>query len=163
MLRVTTLYASSASATTADGRSVAVTAATNDHVDAINGAVQGVRLTLGQLRCGEAVWIAGGEIAHPCDIIATRRNDRNLQTSTGEPVRNRDLWDVVAVAETDPSRSFDAFLERSTAASIAACWVVSSPVRIFNHLKDSGRRRRWPAPAQMPRGACSSVAWLRVA
>ena len=35
---------------TLDGRTVAITAATNDHVDAINDAVQRMRLTIGQLR-----------------------------------------------------------------------------------------------------------------
>ena len=68
---------------TFDGRSVAVTAATNDHVDAINGAVQRVRHTNGQLRSDDAVGIAGDEIACPGDIIATRRNDRQLLTSAG--------------------------------------------------------------------------------
>ena len=82
---------------TLDGRTVAITAATNDHVDAINDAVQRMRLTIGQLRSEDGVvGIAGGEVAHPGDIVATRRNDRQLLTSQGEPVRNRDLWDVVA-------------------------------------------------------------------
>ncbi len=79
------------------GRTVAITAATNDHVDALNDATQGMRLTIGQLRSGDGVvWIAGGQVAYPGDIVATRRNDRQLLTSEGEPVRNRDLWDVVA-------------------------------------------------------------------
>ena len=33
----------------------------------------------------------------PGDVVATRRNDRQLRTSTGEPVRNRDRWTVTAV------------------------------------------------------------------
>ncbi len=77
-------------------RSVAITAATNDHVDAINAAVQGARRRVGQLVANGAAAIGGGEHAHPGDVVATRRNDRNLRTTTGEPVRNRDLWDVVA-------------------------------------------------------------------
>ena len=81
---------------TTAGRSVAITAATNDHVDAINAAVQGARRRVGQLDANGTAAIGGGEHAHPGDVVATRRNDRNLQTSTGEPVRNRDLWDVVA-------------------------------------------------------------------
>jgi hypothetical protein len=74
---------------------VAITAATNDHVDAINDAVQRLRLTIGQLHRDDGVWIAGGEAAYPGDVVATRRNNRDLRTSSGEPVRNRDLWDVV--------------------------------------------------------------------
>ena len=81
---------------TLDGKTVAITAATNDHVDALNDAVQRIRLTIGQLRPDVAVTIAGGELAYAGDIVATRRNDRELRTSSGEPVRNRDLWDVVA-------------------------------------------------------------------
>ena len=42
------------------------------------------------------VRIAGGEHAYRGEVIATRRNDRQLRTSTGEPVRNRDLWVVTA-------------------------------------------------------------------
>ncbi len=81
---------------TLDGRTVAVTAATNDHVDPVNDAIQRMRLTIGQLQLDGAVWIAGGEVAYPGDIVATRRNDRQLLTAAGQPIRNRDLWDVVA-------------------------------------------------------------------
>ncbi len=79
-----------------DGRTVAVVASTNDHVDALNDAVQRVRLTVGDLDPSTAVPIGGGEHAHPGDIVATRRNDRRLVTERDEPVRNRDLWTVVA-------------------------------------------------------------------
>ncbi len=81
---------------TLDGKTVAITAATNDHVDALNNAVQRIRITIGQLRPDAAVTIAGGELAYAGDIVATRRNDRELRTSSGEPVRNRDLWDVTS-------------------------------------------------------------------
>ena len=30
------------------------------------------------------------------DVVATRRNDRRLRTSVGEPVRNRERWTVSA-------------------------------------------------------------------
>ncbi len=78
-----------------DGKSVAIVASTNDHVDALNDAIQRVRLTVGDLDPHAAVPIAGGEHAHPGDIVATRRNHRSLCTERGEPVRNRDLWVVV--------------------------------------------------------------------
>ncbi len=79
---------------TATGKTVAITAATNDHVDALNDAVQRLRLIVGQLDPGQATPIAAGEHAYPGDLVATRHNDRELRTTTGEPVRNRDLWTV---------------------------------------------------------------------
>ena len=44
-----------------------------------------------------SVAIGGGERAHVGDVVATRRNDRSIHTTTGEPVRNRDLWTVTAI------------------------------------------------------------------
>ena len=41
--------------------------------------------------------IAGGEHVHVGDVVATRRNDRTLITSAGEPVRNRETWTVTAI------------------------------------------------------------------
>ncbi len=73
---------------------VALVASTNDHVDAINRHVQAVRLA----RCDiDPHWqtpIAGGEVAHGGDVVVTRRNDRHLHTSAGQPVRNRETWTV---------------------------------------------------------------------
>jgi hypothetical protein len=80
---------------TREGKRIAVAAATNDHVDAINDAVQHLRLTLGELPPNRRARIGGTEHAYPGDVVVTRRNDRELRTSTWEPVRNRDLWDVV--------------------------------------------------------------------
>ena len=40
--------------------------------------------------------IGGGECAYVGDVIVTRRNDRRLETTGGERVRNRDLWIVTA-------------------------------------------------------------------
>ncbi|MGH9286721.1 MAG: MobF family relaxase [Acidimicrobiales bacterium] len=81
---------------TAAGQRVAVVAETNDHVDALNGAIQRQRRVHGQLGA-RAVRVGGGETAAVGDIVATRRNDRTLRTDRGEPVRNRDLWSVVGV------------------------------------------------------------------
>ncbi len=78
------------------GRSVAVVAETNEHVDALNAVIQQRRRELGQLG-GAVVTIAGGETAAIGDVIVTRRNDRNLRTDRDEPVRNRDRWTVTAV------------------------------------------------------------------
>ena len=40
--------------------------------------------------------IGGGETACVGEIVVTRRNDRTLTTSTGDTVRNRDMWTVTA-------------------------------------------------------------------
>jgi conjugative relaxase-like TrwC/TraI family protein len=82
---------------TAAGRSVAVTASSNDYVDVLNAAIQSTRLALGDLDPTAAVNIAGGEHARRGDVVATRANNRSLVTSNGEPVRNRDRWTVDAV------------------------------------------------------------------
>ncbi len=79
-----------------DARTVAIVASTNDHVDALNDAVQRVRLTVGDLDSSTAVGIGDGEHAYVGDVVASRRNHRRLCTERGEPVRNRDLWTVVA-------------------------------------------------------------------
>ena len=85
-----------------EGRPVALVASTNDHVDTINRAVQQARLDAGHLDADVATRIAGGDHAHVGDVVATRRNDRHLTTTTGEPVRNRELWTVTAT-NTDGS------------------------------------------------------------
>jgi len=82
---------------TADGRTVAVVAETNEHVDALNRAIQEQRRALGHLGA-TAARVAGGETATVGDIVVTRRNDRTVRTDRGEPVRNRDRWNVVGVA-----------------------------------------------------------------
>ena len=79
------------------GRSSALVASTNDHVDAINRAVQAARLDAGHLDPDTTTPIAGGEHVHIGDVVATRRNDRRLTTSGGEPVRNRDTWTVTGI------------------------------------------------------------------
>jgi conjugative relaxase-like TrwC/TraI family protein len=78
------------------GRSVAVVASTNDHVNTINHAIQTTRHSAGHLDSMVATRLGGGEHAYVGDVIATRRNDRRLTTNTGEPVRNRDTWTITA-------------------------------------------------------------------
>jgi conjugative relaxase-like TrwC/TraI family protein len=79
-----------------NGDRVAVVASTNDHVDLLNATIQELRITNGDLDPDTAVLIGGGERAHVGDVVATRRNDRRLLTTQGEPVRNRELWIVTA-------------------------------------------------------------------
>jgi ATP-dependent exoDNAse (exonuclease V) alpha subunit len=66
------------------GRTMAITATSNDHVDAINHAVQAHRLDSGAFDPATGRAIAGGEVAHVGDIVVTRRNDRSLTTSTSD-------------------------------------------------------------------------------
>jgi conjugative relaxase-like TrwC/TraI family protein len=81
----------------AQGRTVAVTAETNAHVDLLNDAIQTQRRHAGHLDPRCAVSIAGDETAGPGDLIVTRRNDRALLDDLGEPVRNRERWHVDAI------------------------------------------------------------------
>jgi conjugative relaxase-like TrwC/TraI family protein len=76
------------------GRTVAVVAETNEHVDALNRAIQDERRRLGHLD-DRNVGVASGETVATGDVVVTRRNDRTLRTDRGEPVRNRDRWTVV--------------------------------------------------------------------
>ncbi|MGH9214735.1 MAG: ATP-dependent DNA helicase, partial [Acidimicrobiales bacterium] len=81
---------------TDQGRTVALVAETNEHVDALNIAVQEQRRLRGDIG-DRAIRVAGGETASVGDVVVTRRNDRTTRTDRGESVRNRDRWSVVAV------------------------------------------------------------------
>jgi conjugative relaxase-like TrwC/TraI family protein len=78
------------------GRSVAVSAETNEHVVLLNEAIQRARSDRGELG-PVAARIADGATAAAGDIVVTRRNDRTITTEHGEPVRNRERWTVTAV------------------------------------------------------------------
>jgi hypothetical protein len=82
---------------TAKERTVAVVASTNEHVDALNAAIQQLRIDLGQLDADTSAGIAGGERAMIGDHVVTRRNDRRIVTDHGEPIRNRELWTVTDI------------------------------------------------------------------
>lgn len=79
------------------GDTIALIATTNDHVDLINHTVQHARLHAGHLVAELSAPVASGEHVHVGDVIATRRNNRQLVTSQGKPVRNRDTWTVTAL------------------------------------------------------------------
>lgn len=68
-----------------DGKTVAITAETNAHVDALNRAIQDTRRDLGHLDERHAAPIAGAETAGPGDLVVTRRNDRTLRTQHESP------------------------------------------------------------------------------
>ena len=78
----------------ANGKTVAVTTTTNAHVDAINELIQDRRLQRGDLNPGRCAEIADGAVAYEGDVVATRRNNRQLHTTAGDTIRNRDVWTV---------------------------------------------------------------------
>ncbi len=78
------------------GETVAITAATNEHVDEINRTIRQLRARSGDTDTTTIAWIADGPVVVG-DIVATRRNHRQLQTTSGDIVRNRELWTVTAV------------------------------------------------------------------
>ena len=83
--------------------SMAITTTTNEHVQAINTTIQRARIDRGDLDTTRTVDIADGSV-HVGDVIVTRRNDRQLRTSTGDIVRNRDYWNVT---ELHPNGAID--------------------------------------------------------
>ena len=80
----------------AAGETVAITAATNDHVDEINRTIRQLRARSGDTDTTRFASIADGPVAIG-DIVATRRNQRHLHTTSGDIVRNRQLWTVTAI------------------------------------------------------------------
>ena len=80
----------------AAGETVAITAATNEHVDAINRTIRQLRARAGDTDTTTIGSIADGLVAVG-DVVATRRNHRQLHTTTGDIVRNRELWTVTAI------------------------------------------------------------------
>ncbi|MGE3449583.1 MAG: MobF family relaxase, partial [Microbacteriaceae bacterium] len=79
----------------AEGHSVAVLAANNDTVHRLNHLAQQHRIDIGEVDPhGPAARIEAGYRLLVGDEIATRRNDRQLRTDSGEMVRNRDHWRI---------------------------------------------------------------------
>jgi len=78
----------------AAGKTVAVTTTTNAHVEAINELIQHHRLDRGDLNPARFAQIAGGAVAYEGDVVATRRNNRQLHTTSGDTIRNRDTWTI---------------------------------------------------------------------
>jgi len=77
---------------------VAITAATNEHVDAINQTIRQRRARSGDTGTTVVGAIADGVVAVR-DVVATRRNQRQLHTTSGDIVRNRELWTVTAISD----------------------------------------------------------------
>jgi hypothetical protein len=79
------------------GQSLAITTTRNEHVDLINDRIQSERWERGELDRTRRADTSDGIGAWVGDLIATRRNDRTLITTSGQLVRNRDQWIVAAI------------------------------------------------------------------
>ena len=75
------------------GESLSIVTTRNEHVAAINTSIQRHRLDNGELDPTTATRV-DGDWAMVGDIVVTRRNNRQLRTSVGEPVRNRERWTI---------------------------------------------------------------------
>ena len=91
---ITRIYADSL----ATGHSLAVTTTTNEHVLLVNRAIQQHLIRTGAIDPTVGAAGAQGQDIHVGDQIATRANNRQLKTSHGDIVRNRELWTVTAIA-----------------------------------------------------------------
>ena len=85
----------------ARGDTTAITTTTNDHVEASNQHIHQRRIEQGDLDPTWSAPIADGSEALVGDIVATRRNERHLHTSSGDTVRNRELWKITDITNDD--------------------------------------------------------------
>lgn len=81
----------------ARGESAAMMAPTNETVIALNRRAQGMRAQAGEIDLARPSVEAGEYRLHVGDVVATRRNDRDLRTDCGLMVKNRDQWAVLAL------------------------------------------------------------------
>ncbi len=79
------------------GESVAMMAPTNVAVVGLNRRAQALRIAAGELDLSRPSVEAGPYRPHAGDVVATRRNERELRTDCGLMVKNRHQWEVVAV------------------------------------------------------------------
>ncbi|MGB0112691.1 MAG: MobF family relaxase [Ilumatobacteraceae bacterium] len=75
------------------GESLSIVTTRNQHVAAINSRIQQQRLDNHELDPTTATRI-NDDWAMVGDVVVTRRNDRQLRTTTNEPVRNRERWTI---------------------------------------------------------------------
>jgi len=79
------------------GESTLLMAPSIETVDRLNRAAQRRRIAAGELADGECFELPSGLRLHVGDEIATRHNDRSIETDHGEMVRNRNTWTVTAL------------------------------------------------------------------
>ena len=78
-----------------EGESLSIITTRTEHVNAINDHIQQRRLDNGELDQSTLAQVADAWVMVG-DVVATRRNERRLRTTVGEPVRNRERWTVTA-------------------------------------------------------------------
>ena len=116
-----------------DKGTVAILCATNETARRLNHGIQQRRLSAGEIGVRRARATRSGERLHIGDVVATRRNDRNLTTDRGAMVKNRARWKVQALhdngsiavrggdgAVTLPADYVDSFVELAYAETIHA-------------------------------------------
>ncbi|MDQ4097110.1 MAG: relaxase domain-containing protein, partial [Actinomycetota bacterium] len=79
------------------GETEAMMAPTNETVVALNLRAQGLRMRAGEIDPTKPSVEAGPYRLHVGDLVATRRNERDLRTDCGLMVKNRDRWEVQSV------------------------------------------------------------------
>ena len=80
------------------GTGEAFSAVTNEQVRYLNGRARELRLHGHEISDGRGIENRHGERIAIGDVVATRQNAPELETSDGEIVRNRDSWTVAAIA-----------------------------------------------------------------
>jgi ATP-dependent exoDNAse (exonuclease V) alpha subunit len=78
------------------GETVALMANNTDTVGRLNRLAQHTRITAGKLDTSTG-HLVGGEWTLVGDEVVTRRNDRTLNTSQGQMVKNRDHWTITTI------------------------------------------------------------------
>lgn len=81
------------------GEDVAMMAPSVEAVAELNRRAQRLRAAAGEIDLDSTHVVAGGYQIHVGDVVATRRNDRELRTDCGHMVKNRDLWKVADIKD----------------------------------------------------------------
>jgi conjugative relaxase-like TrwC/TraI family protein len=79
------------------GASTLLMAPSNDTVDRLNRSAQRQRMAAGELVPTPCIELPNGVRLHVGDGIATRHNDRSIETDRREMVRNRNTWTITAL------------------------------------------------------------------
>jgi conjugative relaxase-like TrwC/TraI family protein len=87
------------------GESTLLMAPSNDTVDRLNELAQHRRIIAGELDESRYLELAGGVRLHVGDEIATRHNDRTIETDRQQMVRNRNTWTITAIADNGAIRA----------------------------------------------------------
>ncbi|HUP69656.1 MAG TPA: AAA family ATPase [Acidimicrobiales bacterium] len=81
------------------GEDVAMMAPSVEAVADLNRRAQWLRAAAGEIDMAGTHVLTGPYEIHVGDVVATRRNDRQLRTDRGYMVKNRDHWEVVRIGD----------------------------------------------------------------